>query len=196
MLKPTCIYDLQELFAWNEKANYSSYTNFMRHTYRKLINIKGFYLDEDIRKINDVIWNTYNKFNIQSSKVAVFEDGSQEAVLPEYSIRMYCQNVEEQEVKQDDDNFIDQPKEIMKFQLPLLPEFEAQEYAELLEQDDRREEKHHDDDILLRRYNLQVKSGDQVAVSINVMGIILIAKQLRIGGNKFDEYLIEVAVRL
>ncbi|CAK61192.1 unnamed protein product (macronuclear) [Paramecium tetraurelia] len=178
-LKPTCIYDLQELYERYEKQNYSSYANFMCHTCRKMIDLQGFYMDEDMRKINEVIWNTYNKFSIQCSKAAIFKDGSWEAVLPEYLKRMYRKNVEDYDAKQNDDDLIDQPDEILKFELPLLHEFDVQEYAELLEQEDEGDERHHDSDILLRRYNLQVKWGEftqfknQVAVSINVMGIFM-----------------------
>lgn len=161
-LKPTCVYDIDELYAQYKKFNYSSYANFMCHSCRKMIDLQSFYMDEDLRKIIEVIWNTYNKFSIQCMKAAIFKDGSWEAVIPEYIKRMYRQNVEEYENKLHsvDDDIVDEPDEIIKFDLPLLHEFDIQEYAELLNYEDEGEVRHHVSDVLLRRNNLTVKWGE------------------------------------
>lgn len=86
-------------------------------------------MDQDLRKIIDVVWNTYNKFSVQCSKAAIFKDGSWEAILPEYIKRMYRGNLQDYESKQkliEDDyaDVIDEPDEIVKFDLPLLHEFD------------------------------------------------------------------------
>ena len=97
--------------------------------------MQNFYLDENLRSIIESVWNTYNKFSVQCSKATIFKDGSWEAVIPEYIRRMYRQNVEdyEKERKEDDDIIDDEPDEIIKYELPLLHEFDVEEYVELLE---------------------------------------------------------------
>jgi hypothetical protein len=48
---------------------------------------------------------------------------------------MYRQNVEDYEKgrKEDDDIIDDEPDEIIRYELPLLHEFDVEEYVELLE---------------------------------------------------------------
>lgn len=46
-LKPTCLYDIEEVCTRYARSNYSTYLNFICVSCRKLIDIYNFYRDEE-----------------------------------------------------------------------------------------------------------------------------------------------------
>jgi len=67
------------------------------------------------------IWEKYNKFTIQCSKVAVFKDGTWEPVLPEYLKRLFKKVYDEKIIPKLDDEIDAEPNEIIRYDdFPML----------------------------------------------------------------------------
>lgn len=84
-LKPTCVYDMQDLIDKFMNSQMSSMHGFICYSCNKFIELQKFYLDLTLRKMVDHIWEKFNKPDkVICNGVTIMRDGHWEPNLPEY----------------------------------------------------------------------------------------------------------------
>lgn len=90
-LKPTCVYDLQDLIEKFKGSQMNSLSGFICYSCNTFVELQNFYLDYTLKKMIDHIWDKFNRTNkVVCNGVTVMRDGKWEPNLPEYLSKYIC----------------------------------------------------------------------------------------------------------
>ena len=198
-LKPSCIYDSDELLSQYKICQKTHNPNFICKNCQQLITFTAFFCDLTLKALIEKIWNKYNKpEQIVCNEVKIYRNGSCKPIISEYLKqvqRNFIENFGKDEEKntqlQDlEENFFRVPafrennEGVLKFTLkygifPKLTEFTKEEYNKL--QIELSEKKMNDP--LLERYGniIFVKDfinfKEEASFPINLMTFFLLYLQ-------------------